>query len=567
MNRLCIAAIFAALITAGCGESETEAPQPQESRPAAASSSDLNGFLVNIDADTTYFYANLERLPEAVVDKAWAMSEASAKSNETIFDALAEDEEVTPEIAALINEVKALSTREGWEAAGMHANPFYAFYGVDLMPFAELELSDGAAFNELIARVESDLEQPLQRRDINGVEVVWFELAEGFGIAMTHDQDSVTAALIPDDAAMLARVAGQYEPADAMGSDAFEAFNQEIGFSSYGSGFMDWQRMVNDLMTGDTALARLAHGDESFTSVVENPACVAEYQAVTEALPRLVFGYTRMTESNADFLARQETSAKLAASLAPIAQAPVSIDRDLSGLFNFGLAFDLVAGREFARGLVAGWVANPPQCPSFKEIAAQAPALQENLNRPIPPIITNLHGLFLEAETFSFADGIPTGGGTLSFFMRNPQLLVGMAQMFSPAVAEMQLEPGGEPLPVPEGAIPQLQQANLKAWLAMGENAIGIAIGEENVDALTSAIEATSADEFLMAGRMDFRMLLELVDVAESALGDMDSEEAAMGLDAQRAQYEALAEIYDQASFKIRLGEKGIDFVAESTLK
>ena len=154
--------------------------------------------------------------------------------------------------------------------------------------------------------------------------------------------------------------------------------------------------------------------------------------------------------------------------------------------------------------------------------------------------------------------------------MRNPQLLVGMAQMFSPAVAEMQLEPGGEPLPVPEGAIPQLQQANLKAWLAMGENAIGIAIGEENIDALTSAIEATSADDFLLAGRFDFRMLLELVDVAESALGGMEGEggeEAEMGLAAQRAQYEALAEIYDQASFKIRLGDKGIDFVAESTLK
>ena len=325
--------------------------------------------------------------------------------------------------------------------------------------------------------------------------------------------------------------------------------------------------MVNDLLTGDSAITRLAHEDESFKAVVENPACVAEYQAVTEALPRMVFGYTRLTENNADFLARQETSAELAAGLAPIAQAPVSIDRELSGLFNLGLAFDLVAGREFARGLVDGWVANPPQCPSFEDIAAQAPQLQETLNRPIPPVVTNLNGMFLEAESFSFANGMPTGGGTLSFFMRNPQLLVGMAQMFSPAVAELQLEPGGEPQRVPEGAIPQLQQFNLEAWLAMGENAIGIAIGEENIDALTQAIEATSADDLLVAGRFDFRMLLELVDVAESALGDIEGEEAEMGLAAQRAQYEALAEIYDKAAFKIRLGDKGIDFVAESTLK
>lgn len=570
MKRLYIATIAAVLAIGGCGDSETEAPADQETRSPAARSADGNPFLGNIDADTAYVYANLARLPEAVADKAWAMNEASAKSNEAIFDAVTEDEDVSAEVVAMINEVKALSTREGWEAAGLHANPMYAFYGVDLMPFMEFELSDGAAFAQTVARMESGLEQPIQRRDIEGVEVMWLEITEGFGVAMQHDDDSVTAALIPDDAAMLARVAGQYEPADTMSTDALSAFNREIGFSDHGSGFMDWQRMVNMLLDEESALGRLMHEpeqQEALASVVGNPACVAEYQAVTEALPRMVFGYTRLTESQADFLARQETSAEVAAGLKPIALAPVSIDRELSGLFNFGLALDLVAGREFARGLVDGWVANPPQCPSFADIAEQAPQLQETLNRPIPPIITNLQGLFLEAESLSFSDGMPTGGGTLSFFMRNPQLLVGMAQMFSPAVAELQLEPGGAPQRVPDGAIPQLQQADLEAWLAMGENAIGIAIGEENLDALTSAIEKTSADDLLMAGRMDFQFLLQMVDMAETALGDLGNENAEKGLAAQRAQYETLAKIYDRASFKIRLGDAGIDFIAESTLK
>jgi len=570
MKRLCIAAICAVVTTAGCGQSESEAPDRQASRSATGTASDSNRFLASIDADTAYVYANTDRLPEPVLEKAWAMNDASAKSNKEIFEALAEDEEVPAGMAALLEEIEAVLTREGWEAAGLHPNPLYAFYGVDLMPFAKFELSDGAAFSELLARVESNLEQPLERRDIEGVEVLWFEIGEGFGVAMQHDMDSVTAALIRDDAVMLARVAGQYEPADAMSSDVLEAFNREIGFSNYGSGFMDWQRMVNALMTGDSTINQLMQTPEqreTLSAVIDNPACVAEYQAVTEALPRMVFGYTRMNERHADFLARQETSETLAASLAPIAQAPVSVDRELSGLFNFGLAFDIVAGREFARGLVDGWVANPPQCPSFEEIANQAPQLQETLNRPIPPVVTNLHGLFLEAQSLRFENGMPTGGGTLSFFMRNPQLLVGMAQMFSPAVAQLELEPGGKPQQVPEGAIPQLQQTQLEAWLAMGENAIGIAIGEENVSALSRAVEATSADELMLAGRFNFQMLLELVDMAEDALGEMENQEAAMGLAAQRAQYESLAEIYESAAFKIRLGEAGIDFIAESTLK
>lgn len=568
MKFLSTAAICAVLALAGCGDSDTDARDDGDKGPGARSETGANRFLDHIDADSAYAYANLERLPEEVVDTVWAINDASAQGNEAIFDALAEDEDVSDQIRVLIEEVKMLSTREGWEAAGLHSNPYYAFYGVDLLPFAQIELADGDAFAELLARVEAAIEQPLERRDIEGVEVLWFTLAEGFGIALRHDQDSVTAALIPDDAALLTRVAGQFEPADAMGDDALEAFNREIGLTHYGSGFVDWRRVINTVLTDENRLGRLLHDDESFSAIAENPACVAEYQAVTDALPRLVFGYTRLTDDKFDFMVRQETSAELAAGLAPIAQAPVSIDRELSGLFNFGLAFDLVAGREFARSLVDGWVENPPECPSFSTIAAQAPQLQEYLRRPLPPVVTNLNGLFLEAESLELADnGMPTGGGTLSFFMRNPQLLVGMAQMFSPAVAELQLEPGGEPQPVPEGAIPQLQAANLKAWLAMGENAIGIAVGEDNVDALTRAIEKTSADDLLMAGRLDFQTLAVLVDMAENALGDLENEEAAMGLAAQRQQYEAFAEIYDQASFKLRLGEKGIDFVGETTLK
>lgn len=569
MKRLCTAAVCAALMAAGCGNSDTgaDAPERRASGAATAASTTASPFLANIDADTAFVYANLERLPAAVVDKAWAMSNASAQSNQAIFDALAEDEDIAAETGALLEELGTLLTREGWEAAGLHANPLYAIYGVDLMPFAELELSNGAAFSELIARVDSKLEQPLKRRDVNGVEVIWAGIEAGFGIAMRHDQDSVTLALIPDDAAMLARVAGQFEPADPMSSDALAAFNRESGFSNHGSGYIDWRRMVNDLMTGESVIGQLSQDNEAYTAVVDNPACVTEYQAVTQALPRMIAGYTRLTENNADFMARQETSASLGAELAPIARSPVSIDRELSGLFNIGLAIDLVAARKFARGLVDGWVTNPPQCPSFEDLVAFAPQMQEALNRPIPPVVTNLQGVFLEADSFSFADGMPTGGGTLSFFMRNPQLLVGMAQMFSPAAAELQLKPGGEPQPVPEGAIPQLQQANLDAWLAMGENAIGIAIGEENVGALSRAVEATEADDLLLTGRFDFRMLVELIGMAESALADIEGDDVAMGLDAQREQYEAMAEVYDRVAFKIGFSDKGIDMIAETTLK
>jgi hypothetical protein len=571
MKRTWITALTAAIIMAGCGDSETEAPEESAapSAPAEQPADDGgNPFLDAVDAGTAYVYANTARLPEAVSEKMWALNESGAAGNRAMLESLAEDEEMPPEGRALIEEITGLTTREGWTAAGLHENPYYAFYGVQLLPFAQFELSDGDAFTAFLARIEEGVEQPFQRRQVEDAEIVWIEIEPGFGIALHHDRDSVTVAAIPEDAALLTRVAGRYEPPEAMGRDALDAFSRESGFSSHGSGYIDWKRVVDGLLAEDTALAALVD-DEEFDAVASNPDCVAEYGAVVDALPRMTFGYTRLTTEEMDFLVRQETSPALAEQIAPIAQAPVSLDRELSGLFSFGMAIDIIAAREFARSLVDGWVADPPKCPSFADLAAQAPELQENLNRPIPPVVTNIHGLYLEAMDLQLGEnGVPTGGGTLTFFMENPQLVVGMAQMFSPAVAELQLEPGGEPLPVPEGSVPQLEQLGLEAWIAMGESALGVAIGEDHVDALSDGLDRTESDAFMMAGRFDFAMMTDLLDMAESALEDMAAdEEAAAGLAAQREQYRLMAELYEQAGFKVRLSERGIEFVGESTLK
>jgi len=152
----------------------------------------------------------------------------------------------------------------------------------------------------------------------------------------------------------------------------------------------------------------------------------------------------------------------------------------------------------------------------------------------------------------------------LSFYMRNPQVLVGMAQMFAPVLAEMPMEPGDAPQRVPENALPQLQGTGLEAWMAMGKNALGIAIGEDNVVALSEAMKESDADDLLMAGQMDFNVLTTLMEIAEQTLGSDETPEA---LVAQRASYEALAEVYEQAGFKLRLGDQGIDMLFEAKLR
>ena len=170
----------------GCGDSETEAPGETERAiaPAAATGASANPLLGSVDAGTEYLFANVSRLSDEVLEKYWALNEASSLTNQAMFDEITNDDEVPPAAAALVRELSNITTREGWTAAGMHENPFYAFHSVNLLPFAEIELADQAAFAALIGRVEASLEEPLVRRDVDGAEVIWIEIETGFGVAL-----------------------------------------------------------------------------------------------------------------------------------------------------------------------------------------------------------------------------------------------------------------------------------------------------------------------------------------------------------------------------------------------
>ncbi|GAB4169403.1 MAG: hypothetical protein Kow0020_03150 [Wenzhouxiangellaceae bacterium] len=556
--------LSAALVLSGCGQSEP-GPDAGAISGARSGSGEGNGLLAVVDADTAYAFANLERLPEQVANKMWEINDAVAQSgNTTLADLLEEDEDVPAPIKALIREISALQTRAGWTGAGFHENPYYALYAVDLLPVLQLELADADAFSAFIARIEGELGTPLPERVVNDVAVRWLELEPGIGVAIAWDEDSVTVALVPDDEAMLARVTGHYQPPKAFTPRMLEDFNRQNGFGAHGSGFVDWRRIVATLV-GDTAPPAWLEQAGLTETLRSDAACVAEFQALADHMPRLIAGYTRIDVHHADMLVRQELAPELAAGLKAVAAAPVNIDRELDGLINFGVAFDLLAARSFLASLVDQWVASPPKCKAFAEIAEQAPAWQQALARPIPPVVSNLQGLFVELRQLDASGPLPAGGGVLAMYMRNPEVLVGMAEMFAPALAELQLKPGDAPKKVPNDLLPQLEQTGLEAWMAMGANAIGIAVGEENVQRLEQAIDSGDGNDLLYAQRMDMSVLTRFIEMAKTAVAD--DEEALAALEAQGATYEALAKLYREVAFKLRLSDQGIDLIVDSELR
>lgn len=572
--KLRLIAIAAALLAlAACGNDQTEGTNGQAAQPddpVVESGTGGADLLARIDAETPYVYANLRRLPDDVVDRMWALNEAMSADNEDLWDQvseeMSEDEDVPPLAEALVEELMSLRTRENWEAAGLHSNPLSALHAIGVYPVMHYELADAEAFRARLAAIEAKAEMPLPRREIDDGELIWVDLMPPFGIAVHHDERFATVAVVPDLPGVLERVTGSAAPENPLDPAVLRELNSTHGFVPHGSGYADLVALTGRILDTDDALTTPLRAALEAEEIAANPDCVAEFGAVARALPRTVMGYSRLDSAGIGVHMRQEFSEDFGSRVAAIADTGARLDRPLNGVANFGLAANLVAARDFARDLVADWLAEPPACPALAEINRQAPNWQEALNRPIPPVVTNLRGMFVDLTEFAMTpEGLPEGGGALAIFMNNPQLLVGMAQMFSPAMAELDLRPGGEPKAVPEDLVPQLDQLGLEAFLALGESALGLAVGADQVPHMQQLLEPGSSDDLLVAGRLDFAAIADLVDAAVEQMETEPENTAAMEMN--RRNFRNFAEIYDRAAYRVGMDASGLDMQLDFELQ
>lgn len=551
------------LMSACGGDSDTgNSAQPSSERPASAARSGepaVNLFQ-RIDADTAYVMANLDTVPEDLAEILWEPLESMADFQADSYDQMATEMAAdSPLAAALAREFSQISSREDLEERGLSANGYWAIHAISLYPIMHWQLVDAAAFDAMLDRVASDAEVELTRRAIDDEEVIWIEM-EDLGLAIHHDQSILTTALIPDNELLLRRVANLVQPTTAHDPDALDAFNQARGFSPHGSGYIDFKRVVDLLLDTDDELAAPIRAAAGMESMAGNPACRSEMDALTDRMPRMSAGLTRLDRDELTMLGRIETTAGLGEQLAALSDTPVAVETREPTLLAAGVALNIVAARDFARGLVDGWVAQPPECPAFAAISGNAEEWQASLNRPIPPFVTNIHGFRMDLANLAMgaSGGVDDAAGTLAVFMRNPQMLVGMAQMFSPELAEINLTPGGEPQPLPANLIPNMP--GLEAWMALGEAAIGMAVGADQKDDLPAALESGEPGSAVFAYSLNIAAYGELMD---SMMSDMDA-----GDDVPSFEFMTrLGENYVDSRFAIRLTPAGIDFVTSSTLK
>jgi len=150
--------------------------------------------------------------------------------------------------------------------------------------------------------------------------------------------------------------------------------------------------------------------------------------------------------------------------------------------------------------------------------------------------------------------------------MDNAPTLIGMAAMFSPELAALNLQPDGKPVALD---LPQMAAMGISAHAALTDGAVAIAVGEDSAADLGSMLSAKAGEvrpfmSFSMDAGRYYSFLGEAIAASEPEEGeDAPSPEMQAAL---QDIMNAVGALYDRMSIDVLFTADGIEFRSSETL-
>ena len=492
LTRTLAIIVSATLIFTACSKDSDEA--------VVAVSENTNPLLAYVPADTPYVFADLESVPEEITDayvtRFQPVMDVVSKQVEQFQNDFAagefQDNAMAQLAAAILDALGGDLSAENLEKFGMDMQAHYAFYGMGVFPVIRLELNDAQELRNAIGLIEAKMGTQLPVMTFNGVNY-WRAVDDdndspmGMYIAILDQQFIMSAFPVSAEDSMLTSLLGQELPAESMAStNSLAVLNKEKGYSGYGSGIMDLQKMSDEIFN-ENSPTRMSLGSEVTTHLAALDAvCVAEIKSMVAMAPRMTAGATRFTADEISTRYDLELEGTLASGLAMlVSDTPVAAEGDY--LLSASLAVQVGKLRNFVLEKANSIIATPYQCEMLQELNQSAEELVTQINIPMPPMVNNLNGIRVRMDDFDPTEEIIQGKGLLALHVDKPEMFVGMASMMVPGFDTLDLANQSEPVRIPSDILPL---EGIDVFALMGDTAIGAAVGEQHAGDLEDFMSA-----------------------------------------------------------------------------
>lgn len=527
-RTLTLIAITALLLTA-CNRESTEVATVKEN---------TNPLLAYVPADTAYVFANLEPTPKELTDAYVArfqpvfevISKKVIQFQADYDSGTYQDNQIAKLATAVLDELGGSLSSENLENLGISMQAHQAFYAMGVFPVIRLGLSDAQALREAIGRIEAKMGFELPVKELNGASywrITEDDMPVGVYIAILDQQLAISIFPVSAEDSLLAAFMGQEMPTQSMAStNALAIMNVEKGYTSYGSGILDFQKLADEMLNPDSATHSYLGPDIDidFDPASLDAVCIAEIKSMVAKAPRITAGTTKLTASEIGMRYELEIESSLASGLAAlVSDTPVATDGDY--LLSGSLALMVGKLRSFVLEKVNAIVASPYQCEMLQALNQNATELVNQLNIPMPPMVNNLMGARIRLDNFDPGSEIPQGEGLLAIHVDKPEMFVGMASMMLPGFDNLDLANQSEPVRIPAEMLPI---EGLDVFAMMSDNAIGVSIGEQLAGGLAEFMAATPQNGgTFFSVSYDMAKQMEIQAAMSENLGiDMDADES-----------------------------------------
>ena len=575
--RLLAIGTVSLLMVAACGKSE-------DAVEVAIEKTDSTLFDY-VPADTPYLAGNLQPIPDEVIEVFLqrfepvlaSVQDELAKARQTL-----EDEDGSRLISAILQEFDGNLSRQGMESLGFDLRAHKVVYGMGVFPVIRIGLSDADALRATIQRVLANAEIDAPELEHQGVS--YWRLSEvdtadaPVGIYISIFADHLAMSIFPPlaETELLPAFLGLEMPGDSNAVSRLAELNAKHSYTPYGSGILDLDQIVEEFISPDTIMTRVMATTGDFDPADMTAECKTEIRGIVSNSPRMTMGVRELTTSAIAMQYRVETETTLAQQLAGlVAEIPIAnplSDRLLE--FSFGMRFGAV--RDFLREKVVAIMESPYQCEHLQSINQSATEAFTQLNQPMPPFVNNFRGLRLSLSEITETNSMPVNGrGLIAVHIDQPEMFVGMAQMFLPDLSELTLAPGEPPVQLPASMLPI---PNVVAFAALSTDTIGLSIGDGEEAGLPAYLEeeAGPAGTFMsigydMAAYLEYTQKLgKQYEQTEDELAETDPEQEAVLQsieDISAAAQQAVKSFSDRSYTTFRLTPDGFEADSRMTFK
>ena len=490
----------------------------QETKLTAATEHNLFNY---VPADTPYLFATLEAIPEEVTaiylenaKPLYQLIQTKLDAAEELIQLSADPDNSTATtirptafFSSILADIIANPGLEGLQNLGLKPDAHGIIYGLGPFPVVRMEIGDETRLRTVLENAFKRAGKLPEEKEFNGRKY-WQAGGEGMELIASIDVNEVALSIIPSSllADALPNILAQSQPDNRLDVvTSLAKLNQNNDYANYGSGWVETGKLLDLFLNNSSSAATTMRQMIDFDAQTVSQICKDEYASISTKFPRVHGGYKDLTVESSStsftFELQQELATELKNLVVPKALSTV----DSGGLINMGFALNLAKAREWLLATSTKHMENPYQCEQLEGINSSMAQAYENLNRPLPPLIGNFFGMKVKIDDFELNQASQMGSmpnkikAMFAVLTSNPEMLVGMGQMFLPQLAGMDLTPNADPVPLKLDGLPTPDEPT---WAASSKKAIGIAAGE-GMDAQLNAFLAegnSDTGEFLTLG-------------------------------------------------------------------